>query len=278
MLKACRGLLLLGIVASLAGCDKGVDLRLSTQNAQAYRASLDKAWPDMTAAQQDAYNWAVGSWVANGFSLEQLAEKYPGLTPRSVIVGESEEYIRGKTQEAANAQAAITHNADRFAKEEKLVQQAEAELAKVTAKALDLKTDRSLFSEVNFSYEVANASRYNIASADWDAWLFINDEQSSDRHCRVHGYYQSKGGVPAGSTRTANFSAGFMDCRNWVTLEVQNAKARYVQIKLVNDSVKNFDERKVLPVFSPTRAYYEKVAADANKAIKIAARHRSAIE
>lgn len=267
-----RGALILTAALALAGCDKGLDTRLATTDAAAYKASLNKAWADMTIAQRDAFNWAVSD-----FDLQQLIDKYPKLTPRLVITQEADEYIRTQGERAANATAEIARNADRFAQEEKLLREVEAELAKVTAKGVGIDKDK-FFSRSDFAYEVSNGSRFNISSAQWDAWLFLNGEQTTDRHCQVSSYFKHKGGLPAGATKTATVSVGFMDCSNWDTLEVQKASTRHFQLKLINSSVRNFDERNVLPHFSPDRAFYEKRIAEATKQVGIATTHRRSVD
>jgi len=86
----------------LTGCDRGVDVKLSGLNETAYRASLNRAWQDMTGDQQRAYNWAVSD-----LSLKSLAAKYPEMTPRKVIEREADEYIARQTKKIPELKAEL---------------------------------------------------------------------------------------------------------------------------------------------------------------------------
>lgn len=243
-------ILTVGLYVLLSGCGKGVDAKLATTNEQAYRVSLNAAWQDMNAEQQNAYNWAVSN-----FTLEQLIAKYPSLTPRMVITREADEYIKVKTQEIAEITADLTKNADRLAEEEKIVRDVDAELTKIGATGVGINNSFGFGKE--FVFITKNDSQFDISSASWDAWLFINGEEKSDRHCKVSAYYKVHGGLPRGKSMKYSFDIGFMNCNNWDTLEVKNAKSKQFKLELDRDSVENFAEKKVRPHFSTTRVTYE---------------------
>ena len=265
-------LLALGLALSLSGCGKGIDATLETASEQAYRASLDAAWKDMSAEQQNAFNWAVSN-----FTLEQLIAKYPKMTPRSVVVSEADAYIKLKTEAAAATALELANNAERLAKEEQIVREAQAELAKITATGIALQRASFGFGE-SFVFVSKNESAYDVSSAKWDAWLFIDDEQKSDRHCSVRAYYKTSGGLPRGKTLKSEFKVGFMDCRNWDTLEVRNAKTRRFRLDLDPASVENFAEKKILPHFSPTRADYEGAIKAAKDEIEVALKAKATLK
>lgn len=263
---------LLGLALLLVGCTgKGIDAPLATTDETAYRASLNKAWPDMSAHQQEAFNWAVSN-----FSLQQLIAKYSSMTPRVVISRETDEYIELKTLQAAKSAAELAANAERLTQQEQSLKSVEAELSKISARGLTIQ-NRFGFGK-DFVYEVSNASKFNLSSAQWDAWLFLNGEETSTRHCKVYSSFKYGGGLRAGASMRKNYEVGFMACENWNTLEVQNAKSKQYQLKLEFASVKDFDEQQVLPVISPSRGDYEKAIADAGKEIENARMHKGSLK
>lgn len=267
-----RSASLLSAALLLVGCTgKGVDAPLATTDETTYRASLNKAWPDMSAQQQQAFNWAVSN-----FNLHQLSAKYSSMTPRSVISREADEYIQLKTQQAAKSAADLAANAESLAQQEKALKGVEAELSKVSARGLAIQNKFGFGKD--FVFEVNNASNFNLSSAQWDAWMFLNGEETSTRHCRVYSSFKYNGGLRAGASMRNNYEIGFMTCDNWNTLEVQNAKSKQYQLKLDLASAKNFDERSILPVISPSRADYEKAIADAGKEIEDAKMHKESLK
>lgn len=271
MQKNQIGASVLGLVL-LAGCTgKGLDAPLTTTDEASYRASLDAAWVDMTEPQQAAFNWAVSD-----LNLQQLAAKYPSVTPREVIRREADEYLERKTQQAAQITAELAAKAEQLAAQEAALQEVEAELAKISATGQTIQ-DRFGFGK-DFVYEVRNGSRFNLSSAQWNAWLYLNDEDTSTRHCKVYGNFKHHGGLRAASSMQQTFEVGFMHCENWNTLEVQNAKNKQYLMELEPASVKNFDEQPILPARSTTRADYETAIAAAQQEAENAKMHRTALQ
>lgn len=262
---------IVGLGVLLSACGKGVDAKLTTSNEQAYRVSLNAAWQDMTANQQNAYNWAVSN-----FTVDQLIAKYPSMTPRTVIEREADDYIKVKTQEVAAIAADLAKNADRLAQEEKMVRDVDVELAKISATGVDINNSWGFGKE--FVFITKNDSQFDISSADWDAWLFINGEEKSDRHCKVSAYYKTHGGLPRGGSIQSSFGVGFTNCNNWDTLEVKKAKSKQFKLELDRDSVENFAEKKVRPQFSTTRATYENEIKAAKSEIESAMTAKAALK
>ncbi len=235
----------------LAGCNsKGIDAALDGKNEQAYRESLNKAWPDMSAEQQEAFNWAVGN-----FSIDQLAGKYASMTPRKIIDTEADGYIAFKTQELATTSAELMKNADRLTQEEAALKAVHDELSKVKATGLGIQKD-GFFNRRTATFVAQNNSKYNISSATWNAWLFVDDEPRSERGCRIFTSYKYNGGLASGKSLKSSKDLDF-DCRSWDTLEVRNAKQIRFLFELDDASVEDFGEKKILPTFSPSRADYE---------------------
>jgi len=254
----------------------GIDTKLSTQDATSYHQSLNGAWQAMSEAQQQAYNWAVGN-----ASLQQLAIKYPDLTPRNVIARETAEYIASKTQIIAELTAELATNADKLASEEATVREVREELAKLTVQDTGFQKvpDASRREELRFVYTVKNASRFNIASVKWDAWLRINGEETDGRYCQIVSDYKKDGGLLAGQFRDdfITLIGATEQCPRWNTLEVQHAQSRRVKMTLDEGSVADFGNNRILPHFSPVRADYESGIANAQKDLEVAQKMQASL-
>lgn len=269
-MKRIQTLSTITLLLFLHGCGKGVDAKLETHNEQAYRKSLNSAWQDMSADQQNAFNWAVSN-----LTLDQLIAKYPSMTPKTVITSEADEYIQLKTRETAEISAALAKDANRLAQEAQLLSDIDAELSKISAKGISISNSVGFGKE--FIFTTTNGSEYDISSATWDAWLFIDSEERSDRHCRIHAYYKTRGGMPSGRTVKHSFEVGFMNCENWDTLEVRNARTKHFKLQLDFDSIENFAEKKVRPRFSTTRATYEEKIKAATHEIETAVKAKATL-
>jgi len=248
----------------LTGCDKGVDVKLTGSNETAYRASINKAWQDMTEEQQRAYNWAV-----SGHSLESLATKYPEMTPRKIIEREADEYIARQTKKIPELKAELAAKTEQLAREEVAVKQEEAklkreedavqrvrqELMKITAEGIGIATNERSSRKREFSFMAHNRSRYNISSAGWNAWLFINDEKTSDRPCKIWSFYKTKGGLSTGESKKLSHDIDWgFDCRTWGTLEVRQSNSYRFKLELDLKSVEDFAEKRILPQQPSTQA------------------------
>jgi len=283
-IKAILPLALLLMLAQAAYAT-GIDTKLPTDNEIAYRRALDEAWSGMNDAQQKAYNWAVGD-----ASLSTLAIKYPELTPRQVVERETDEYIARKTTEIADMQAELSANADKLAREENTVQDVQAELAKLTITGTRFQTvlDVSRQEELRFNFTVTNASRFNIASAKWDAWLFLDAREAqspeSGRYCQIISDYTQSGGLASGQSKPdfitlmgVEESDVTVQCPRWNTLAVQQAAAPVVKITLDAGSALDFNNERILPHVSRTRADYERDIANAQDDLKTAQSMRASL-
>jgi len=259
----------------------GLDTTLSTADSVAYRHSLDEAWKHMSEAQQKAYNWAVGD-----ASLGTLASKYPELTPRKVIERETEDYIARKTASIADMQAELAADADKLAREEKIVLAALAELAKVTISETGFQKipDASGREELRFNFTVNNASQSSLASAKWDARLFLNDKEQTGRYCQITTNYSQTGGLASGNSNAgfvtitpAKGSGATTQCPQWNTPEVQQAASPIVKITLDPGSALDLGNTPILPHFSPVRADYERNIASEQEDLKTAQKMRAAL-
>lgn len=261
-----------GLTLLLTGCGKGVDATLQTANANVYHPSLAKAWKDMTPDQQNAFNWAVSN-----ISLEQLHQKYANASPRRVITDEADQYIKVQTQEAATVTAELAKNADRLAQEEATIAAARQELDKVGVVGAKIVRD-SFFDRSELSFVTHNNSKYDISSAKWEAWLFLDGEKESSRKCIISGYFKYHGGLASGrSLESKQRLDSFSACESWDTLQARNARHKDFQFKLVDAEVMSFDEQPVVPRYSPTRGDYESKLASTKNNIATAMQAKAAL-
>jgi len=272
MWKRWRFAVLVGFAVLLAACGgKGVDKKIATDSEAAYRKTLDEAWADMTVEQQNAYNWAVSN-----YTLEGLIGAYPEITPRKVINAEADAYIAHHTSQITSITAELAANAERLAADERTLREVSDELAKITFEPIGLREDK-FFGRQHFEYVVHNGSQYDISSLRFNAWVFVDDEESSDRRCSLFGYYKSSNGLPQGKSLKDTMWLGF-DCRTWETLEVKNAKKLTFRIDLDPASVKNFAEKTILPTLStPTRSEYERRLKAAEEEIAAAMQAKASL-
>jgi len=264
--------LAVGLSLLLTGCGKGIDATLQTANADVYRPSLAEAWKDMTPEQQNAFNWAVSN-----INLEQLHQKYANASPRRVITDEADQYIKAQTQQAATVTAELAKNADRLAQEEATIAAARQELEKLGVVSAKIVRD-SFFNRSELSFVAHNNSKYDISSAKWEAWLFLDGEKESSRKCVISGYFKYDGGLGSGrSLESKHRLDSFNACESWDTLQARNARRKDFQFKLVDAEVMSFDEQPVVPRYSPTRSDYESQLASTKDNIATAMQAKAAL-
>lgn len=262
----------LGLAVFLAGCGgKGVDKKIATDSEAAYRKTLDEAWVDMSAAQQSAYNWAVSN-----YSLEGLIEAYPAITPRKVIDTEADLYIKHHTAEIATVTANLAGDAARLESEERHLKEVTEELGKIVIQPIGLKA--GIFGDATLEYVVRNGSKYDVSSVRFDAWVFVDGEERSDRKCELYGFFKREGGLASGKSLKLLATPRGMNCRSWNTLEVQKAKALSYRADIDVESVENFADKRILPELSkPTRSDYEQAIERSEEAIATAVRAKASL-
>lgn len=258
--------------AIMAGCSgKGIDARLSTANEASYRDSLNRAWKEMTVEQQNAFNWAVSD-----MSLPGLMANYQNPTPREVISKETDGYIKKKTLDLANLTAEYAKVSEKLEEQERAVQDARNELGKIKVTSASLRKTE-FFNDPQIVFVTQNNSRYGVSQAEWDAWLFLDGEEKSNRYCKVSAYYSVDGGLDSKKSKQYSTHNLSFDCRGWDTIEVQRAKTKNVVMDLDLESVKDFGERKILPSFEVTKATYEDAIKKAKDEIQVAANMKAVL-
>lgn len=262
----------LGMAVLLTACGgKGIDKKIATDSEANYRKTLDEAWLDMSVEQQNAYNWAVSD-----YSLAGLIKTYPTITPRQIIDAEADLYIKRQTADIASITADLAANMARLESEERQLQEVTAELAKISIQPIGLKP--GTFGDATLEYAIQNDSQYDVSSLSFDAWVFVDGETLSDRQCELFGFFKRMGGLPAGKRLTVVATPRGMDCRQWDTLEVKNAKTLGYRADIQPASVKNFAEKTILPgLSSPTRSEYEQAIKRSEEAIAAALQAKASL-
>ncbi len=271
-LRAFRLLIFFAGALLLAGCGKGIDARLSVNDERSYRESLNKAWEVMTDEQKNAFNWAVSN-----LSLDEFFRRYPKSTPRDVISSEADAYIKLKTEALAKVTAEYARDAAKLAEQERVTKNTLDELAKITVRSAVMGKD-SFFRSVRLTFVTDNGSRYGVSNADWDAWLFLDNNEKPSASCRISAYYKTDGGLDSGKSKSYSTSRLGFDCRDWDTIEIQRAKLRNVVMELVPESVQDFGERKILPQFEVSRASYETAMKDLKAEIQAAENYKAVLK
>lgn len=249
--RSAAACVLAGLVLFGCGSGEGIDAKLASESEAAYRTSLNKAWLKMSAEEQSSYNWAV-----NNLSLDMFLVKYPNATPREVINRQADEYIKAVNEQIATTTAEYAQQKKTLDEQEATLAQIDAELGKITASSIAI-VRAAPFGDPEIRYSVTNNSRFNVSKAYLNAWVFVDGEQTSNRSCRIFGYFKSDGGLSAGKTLIARHTL-FSGCDAWKTLEVKNAKQLQYKMEIDKASVEDFGERKIRPTYSPTKADYEK--------------------
>lgn len=258
---------------TLAGClsGKGIDKTLATESEATYRPSLNEAWADMTQDQQEAYNWAV-----QNLTLESLHSQVKDPTPRRVVTHIADKWIAVWSKEIDELEVDLIKKKAVFDEQEATLKQVNENLAKITAKVTWVGIKDSFFKKRVATVVYTNASPYNLASASFRGVMFIDGETQSDRFCKFTEFFSIRGGLRAGQTYTdtVDIERG-MDCNAWSTLAAKNAKSTEYVIKVLPDQVKDFNEKRILPVYEQSREQYQSAIKERQELIEGAKRAKS---
>jgi hypothetical protein len=231
-----RRLALLAGCALLAACSGPIDSSLETGTTpQAYRASLDAVFAQLTPHEQEAFNWAVSD-----FDLPKLHAKYPGGSPADIIRGEVADVLD-------------TYPDKIDALKPKVAAQAplRADLAKIASNPgmTWFRIDDNFFGlQPRIATAVENRSQQAVSRLQWRAALYLDGADSPVVTTILTDDYQSEGGLKPGMRKRRLFTVGFVKGdQAWTTLEIRNAKSRRVVLEPVLGSVEDFGGRVLLP-------------------------------
>lgn len=267
-----RALTLVTIV-SLTAClesGKGIDAKLVMTDEPRYRKALAVAWKDMTQAQREAFNWAVSD-----FDLYNLMAAYPKGTPREVISSEADKYIKQQSELLAKYTATYQVDYPILEKQEKQIEEVKAELKKITAGDAKLIFDSHGYLK-ELAYTTTNNSQYDIGSAQWKAWVFLNGEQRTTRSMDVYASYgHYKNGLKSGASTKMTESTFSSD--QLKTAEVKTAKEIKIQLELDLLSVNDLGERRIMPFFEKRHIDYKEAIAKVEANIEGAKAHKATL-
>jgi len=214
-----RGLLLLLTTLTLMGCGKGLDRSPDFTSHATYKATVDAAFTELSNSDQgEAFNWAVSDQT-----IDSLAQKYKGKSFRQIGLMETEGAIKTYQNELA-----------RLDKEKLTFDPIMNELAKVTAKVTGngLETDAFGRPKFWFSMDVSNGSNLELSTITWVARLYLNEDKDPAAQATAVDSYESLGGLKPTNSKTRKFTPDTFFSKDWVTLSVQSAKTRRIEVSL----------------------------------------------
>lgn len=233
-LRACSPLTLAVVSALLlAACSGPADQALATgSTSEAYRASLDPIFTQMSAEQQEAFDWAVSD-----LDLAELHAKYPNASPSEIIRGEVDEVLETYPDKIQELKRRLV--------EEKPVRE---DLRKIVATRSRFFIDSNFFGlQPKIEASIVNGSSRPVSQLAWTASLFVGDATEPVATTVLNNDYRPNGGLKPGDTFTVTFKVGFVKGdERWTTLEIRNAASTRVELVPVLDSIRDFGDRPYL--------------------------------
>jgi hypothetical protein len=218
----------------LAACGGPLDQSLVTDSTpQAYRASLEPAFAQLTPHQQEAFNWAVSD-----FDLAKLHAKYPNASPRTIVRGEVAEVLHEAPARIAAFQSRLQATAGM-----------REDLAKLTVVEARFRIKKDFFGlQPQILIAVHNGSSKPVSMLRWRADLYLDDIKEPVASTVITDDYRRDGGLRPGEKASRLFTIGFVrGDETWTTLEIRNAQRTRVELTPLLDSIADFGERPYLP-------------------------------
>lgn len=226
----------LAALVLVAGCSGPIDKSLVTGSTpQAYRASLDAVFAQLSPHEQEAFDWAV-----QDFDLPKLHGKYPNASPADIIRGEVAEVLDTYPNRVSQLQPKAAEQAP-----------LRADLSKITAVAetAQFRIDRNFFGlQPRIAVALVNHSKQPISRLQWRASLFLDDATTPVATTVLNDDYVATGGFKPGMRVRRLFTIGFVKGdASWTTLEIRNARLTRVVLEPILGSIEDFGGRLVLP-------------------------------
>lgn len=228
-----RALCLLALCVLLVACAGPLDRKLVTgQGSDAYFASLNPAFAQMSEHEQKAFNWAVSD-----IDQDQLHARYPQATPRQIIRGEVAAVLE-------KYPARIAELAPRAAAAEAM----RARLMRITVPEVRLKLEKDFFGLMPVVHMVIdNGSDLSLSKMDWDLQLHVDGGETPVASYWATTNFEQEGGLKPGQRISKRVRIGGVSGDGaWTTLEVRNASERMVQVYHRFEGARDFGNRQVL--------------------------------
>lgn len=224
-------LVLICVAAMLAGCGKGLDAKLSTENEEAIKKSVEIALKDVTEEQR-----AVAIWAFSNLTAED-EDKLKDATIREIINGVADSKINDINQELKELEK------NRLASEK-----VRDEILKAHASDPKYHLGANFFGDQTSIYvTVTNNSNLAFSSLTWKAKLFINQSTEPVAEANIlDGYTYNDDGLQPGEVQKRVFSIGGLGSSNWHTLEIKQAKSHKIELTLLPEDAKDLGERNYL--------------------------------
>lgn len=202
---------------SLAGCNKGLDLKPDLTSQEAYTAKINKDLKDIGPSKQEAYNWAV-----QDLSLEDIRTRYSGSNYRQIAESELDKKSATSKTQLTALQARVKSVVN--------------DLLKIQVEASNERIEKNFFGpQFKFDIKVSNASSRDVSKIAWNASLYLDGSEKPSVTTVIWSLYESTGGLKAGQASSEIVQVGsFRPPEEWVNLTSMNAKTRKVVLELGN--------------------------------------------
>lgn len=258
------------LASALTACGwTGLDAKLDTSSELLYRISRDKAFKDMTAEQQDGFNWAVGH-----YTLYSFFAKYPNATPRKVISAELNTYEQFVTHELEGLKANFSRDTVKLKAQDDQIAAMQSEASKIVMTHVNLRVNWSHETEVIFATK--NDSQFDVSEARWTLQVYFKGQDKPAISCPITARYWMLGGLSSGASNNLAIYPG-SDCRGLNSPQVQDASWLKLNMKVEPESILDIDKKPIVPRFEITTADYEHAIAEKMQELEWAGKLREAL-
>lgn len=222
-----RYLAVLGMfsVLLLAGCGTGLDKKVNLNEEDKAIDEVRQIMTELSPQEQAAVSWTL-ALMSQGMELSSDANTLRKMMRETAETVISNADVKIKELEKKDR---VEFAPRREALVKVRIENADYHLPKRTGMFDDKPT---------LTWTVTNGSAIPISKLALVANLYINgNKEPAAKPCTINDYYRFGGerGLRVGETynRSATLDS-FSDCRDWNTLEIAEAHARLVEIKVVN--------------------------------------------
>lgn len=219
----------------LAGCGSGLDKKVNWEDEGEAIDDVRQIMAELSPQEQAAVRWTL-TLMSQGVEPSEEANTLRKMMRETAETANSNADVRIKELEE---QDRVEFAPRREALAKVRIENAAYHLPKRT----DWFDDK-----LTLTWTVTNGSAIPMSKLALVANLYINgNKEPAAKPCAINDYYRFGGerGLRAGETYNRNATLGASrDCRDWNTLEIAEAHARLVEIKVVN--AEDFSEHELV--------------------------------
>ncbi|NNH78849.1 hypothetical protein HLH17_14590 [Acinetobacter sp. ANC 5380] len=230
----------------LGGCGKNpYDEPLSFQSKELMSESASKIRAGLNAEEIQIFDWALENIDLNTFNTAEKLKEY---------LGESTSFRKLAVRAINDRKQPVFDESARLKSIESDWFEAHAQLSKINASDVRLSTSHEFMTRGYpvVSFNVHNASKFNISQLTWQAHLFLDGDKEPYVSSVVIDSYthgsKSNGLKENEKVRRSLVVDQFTalidpDVKKWTDLKAQNAKSKRVEITLIPTSSKDFSDQ-----------------------------------